>query len=267
MGWAGILVATGTILLSSPVAGEASAATQVRLLHALPGGPAADLAVTGGHGHPVTLRGVGFAQASPIASGPDGAVTLALSAGGKTLVSSRQTLASGGRYTVVAEKGNGDKARLRVYRSGKAVTGRALVRAVNAAPESGRVALTLGSRKWGTASYGQDSGYKAAAPGTYALAARMPRTRSVLVEQKGVNVAAGTASTAYTVGSAGARMRFVVVQDSVAAPARGPATGLGGMADSGGRPWLAALLAALAAGALGGALFGRAPLGRGRARG
>jgi hypothetical protein len=49
----------------------------------------------------------------------------------------------------------------------------------------------------------------------------------------------------------------VVVQDAVDAPTGGPATGLGGLSDEG-TPWLAALLAALAAGTLGGIAFTRA---------
>ena len=70
---------------------------------------------------------------------------------------------------------------------------------------------------------------------------------------------AGTAATAYAVGSAGERTRFVVVADGVAAPSGGPDTGLGGLSGDEGAPWLAALLAALAAGALGGVLYTRAP--------
>ena len=92
-----------------------------------------------------------------------------------------------------------------------------------------------------------------------------PGTKSALATQKGVTASAGSAATAYAVGSAGEPTRFVVVADSVAAPSGAPATGLGGMAGSDGAPWLAALLAALAAGTLGGVLYTRAP--RGRARG
>ena len=84
-----------------------------------------------------------------------------------------------------------------------------------------------------------------------------------MIEQTGVNLAAGTASTAYAVGSGGERTRFVVVQDGVDAPAGGPATGLGGLSGDDGAPWLAALLAALAAGTLGGVAYTRAARRRG----
>ena len=77
-----------------------------------------------------------------------------------------------------------------------------------------------------------------------------------------MSFAAGTSSTAYAVGSGGERARFVVVQDAVDAPAGGPATGLGGLSGED-TPWLAALLAALAAGALGGLAYTRAARRRG----
>ena len=261
---AGIVVSL-TILLSLAGATEAAAATQVRFLHALPGGPTADLAVSGGSGAAVTLRGVGFAKVSSQQRGPSGAVTVTLTAGGKKVGSAKQTLADGGSYTIVAEKGSGSAPRFRVYRAGKPVAGKAEVRAVHAAPEVGRVSMTLSGQEWGTVGYGQDTGYKPADPGTYDLTATKPGMKGTVASQKGVTATAGTAATAYAVGSAGEPTRFVLVQDAVAAPSGGPATGLGGMAGSGGAPWLSALLAALAAGTLGGLLYTRAP--RGRARG
>jgi hypothetical protein len=261
----GALVATCTILLSLATAGLASADTKVRFLHAVPGAPAAKLTVKGGSGPAATLPDIGFANASEFATGPSGAVSVALTAGGKQVGMGKETLPDGGSYTIVAEKGQGSAITFRVYRSGKATPGKALVRAVHAAPEAGKVDMTLGGRKWGTVAYGQDTGYKPAEPGSYDLKAQKAGMGSALMEQKGVNASAGTADTAYAVGTSGQASRFVVVQDSVAAPSGAPATGLGGMAGSDGPPWVAALLAALAAGALGGLVYTRVPLGRGRA--
>ncbi len=263
--WPGGIVAFTTILLSLSGASHAAAATQVKFLHALPGGPPADLTVDGGGGPTATLSGIGFGKASDTKAGPAGAVTVTLTAGGKTLASAKETLADGGRYTIVAEKGSGSKPRFEVYRAGKAVAGKALVRAVHAAPELGRVAMTLSGRGWGTVDYGQGTAYKPADPGSYDLAAAMPDSKSPLVSLKGVTATAGTAVTAYAVGSGGERTRFVVVQDAVAAPAGAPETGLGGLTGSDGMPWPAALLAALAAGILGAVLYNRAPRGRARA--
>ena len=209
------------------------------------------------------LPDVGFAKASRYEPGPGGKVALTLSAAGKEVAAAKKTLADGGAYTIVADKGAGSSIAFRVYRSGRAAPGRARLRAVHAAPE---VDMRLGGRRWGAVTFGQDTGYKEVEPGSYDLAARKPGGGSALLEQKGLNAAAGTSMTAYAVGSAGERTRFVTVQDSVAAPSGAPDTGLGGMAGSGDTPWLTALLAALAAGALGGVLYTCAPLGRDRAR-
>jgi len=262
--WPGGIVAFTTILLSLSGASQAAAATQVRFLHALPGGPAAQLTVTGGSGPEAALNDVTFGEASAPTAGPSGAVTVTLRAGDKEVGSASERLADGGSYTIVAAKGSGSKPSFRVYRADKPAPGTAAVRVVHAAPELGPVAITLGGRAWGELNYGQDTGYKPTDPGNYDLAASKPGSETPLMSQKGVTATAGTGSTAYGVGSAGERTRFVVVQDAVAAPAGAPDTGLGGMAGSDGAPWLAALLAALAAGAVGGILYTRAPRGRAR---
>jgi len=260
------VVATGTILLSLAAVGEASAATKLRFLHAAPGAPSAQLTVKGAQGREAKLPDVGFAKASRYEPGPGGKVALTLSAAGKEVAAAKKTLADGGAYTIVAEKGKGSSIAFRVYRSGRAAPGKVRLRAVQAAPEVGKVDMRLGGHELGTVDFGQDTGYKAVGPGSYDLAARKPGGGSALLEQKGLNAAAGTSMTAYAVGSAGERTRFVTVQDSVAAPSGAPDTGLGGMAGSDDIAWPAALLAALAAGALGGVLYTCAPLGRDRAR-
>jgi hypothetical protein len=67
-----------------------------------------------------------------------------------------------------------------------------------------------------------------------------------------VSVSAGSATTAVLVGSRGEKARWVLVDDATVAPSAAPQTGLGGLSTpGGGPPWLAALLAALGAGALG----------------
>lgn len=260
------VVTTGTILLSLAAVSSSSAATKLRFLHAVPGAPAAHLTISGPKSQQATLPGVGFAKASGYASGPGGSITLALAAGGKELARAEKTLADGGAYTIVAEKGKAASVAFRVYRSGRAAPGKTRFRAVHAAPEVGKVDMSLGGRRWGAVDFGHDTGYKPAGPGTYRVTARKAGMGSTLLERKGVNAAAGTAVTAYAVGSAGERTRFVVVQDSVAAPSGAPDTGLGGMAESDDTPWLAALLAALGAGSLGGVLYTRAPRARARAR-
>lgn len=250
-------VVTGAILLSLLGASDATASTHIRFLHAVPGGPGANLTVAGAKGSRADIKNVTFGHASGYATGPHGKVSLTLSAGGKKLASAPETLVDKNHYTVVAEKGKSG-IDFKVYRAGKAVAGEARMRAVHAAPEVGKVDMTVGSRKWGTIGFGQTTGYLHTNPGTYDVAARLPGKQSVLVQEKGVNAAAGTASTAYAIGSGGERTRIVLVQDSVAAPKGAPETGLGGMSQpAGGTPWLAALIAALAAGTLGGVAYSR----------
>jgi hypothetical protein len=261
-----VFIATATILLSPAGASAADTSSHLRFLHAVPGAPAADLTVSGGSGTATPLSGVGFGQVSQSAAEPSGQVTVTLTAGGKKVGSATESLAAGASYTLVAE-GTAKAPHFKLYRAGKAVPGKASVRAVHAAPEMGTVQISMSGQPWGTVGFGQDTGYKAAPPGTYDVKAMMSGDKSPIVEQKGVHVGAGTASTAYAIGSAGQRTRFVLVQDSVAAPSGAPETGLGGMADSGGTPWIAALLAALLAGTAGGLMYTRTPLGRGRARG
>ena len=121
--WPGGTVALATILLSTAGASQASAATQVRFLHALPGGPTADLTVKGGRGPAATLSGIGFGKASEAEPGPSGSVTVTLIAGGKEVATAKEFLADGASYTIVAEKGSGSKPVFRLYRAGKAGPG------------------------------------------------------------------------------------------------------------------------------------------------
>lgn len=252
-------------ILLSVAAGDAVASTQVRFLHALPGGPTATLRVSGGSGSAAALGGVGFGEASDYASAPSGHVTLTLTAAGKRVAGAGEDLRDGLRYTVVAERAGAKGVGFHVYRNGSAKAGKAQLRAVHVAPELDRAEFRLGDRSLGQLVDGGAGSYVAADPGTYALTARTPGSASAMVSKPGVSLAAGTSSTAYLVGSGGEQTRFVVLEDSAAAPSKAPATGLGGQA-GGGSPWLLALLAAIVAGAIGGAAYTRASSRRGRAR-
>ena len=259
---AGVVIATVTILLLAS-AGRAAAATKVNFVHAVPGAGDATLKVSGGSGPAASLSGVGFGEASEYSSGPSGSVTITLTVGGKQAARATEDFADRAGYTVIAEPGSGGKVSLMAYRAGKAEAGAARLRAAHAAAELPEADFMAGDRKLGTLKRGSTGDYVSLDPGTYTVTARRPGSSDAVVEQSGVNVAAGTASTAYAVGSGGERARFVVVQDAVDAPQGGPATGLGGIAGDDGAPWLAALLAALAAGALGGAAYTRTARRRG----
>jgi len=114
------------------------------------------------------------------------------------------------------------------------------------------------------------SDYSTVEPGVYSIGARRPGEQDALVERPDVSLVAGTAQTAYLVGSAGERTRFAILEDAATAPPVAPDTGLGGLGERsspGGPPWAAALLAAALAGTLGGVAFTRARAAAGRRRG
>ena len=243
-----------SILLSA--AGEALAASEVRLLHAVPGGAAAQLEISGGEGSPSDLEGVRFGEATEYGEAPSGDTTLTLMAGGEQLGRSTETLEDGARYTAVAVPG-GDGATLRVYADGKPTPGRTRWRMVHAAPELDEAEFVLDDRVVGRLEAGSDTGYETVEPGTYSLTARRPGDKDAMVKSPTVDLVAGTAQTAYLVGSGGEPTRFVVLQDAASAPDVAPATGLGGPGSGEGRSWLLALLAAAVAGAGGGFAYSR----------
>jgi hypothetical protein len=212
--------------------------------------------VTGGSGSPGSVSGVGFGEASKQVSAPSGKVTVTLTVGGKQAARVTPTLKDRSGYTVVAEPGKGGKVELKAVEAGKASAGTARVRAAHDAVELAKADFKLGSRMLGTLDRGDEGEYVSVEPGSYEVMVTRPGSDDAVISKKGVSFAAGTASTVYAVGSGGEQARFVVVQDAVDAPAGGPATGLGGLSDDG-TSWLAALLAALAAGTLGGLAFTR----------
>jgi hypothetical protein len=225
-------------------------ALEVRFVHAVAGAGAATLTADG-----KAVGGeVSFGELTGYAGTPRGVVKLRLrDAGGRTLAE-RTRLFRDGRYTVVAMRRDRDVV-LRAYRDGEATGGQARVRAIAAAPELGETRVDLDgttvTRRLGA---GEASDYANVEPGTYEVAVKRPSGQGgALASQSGVNLVAGTASTAIVVGSGGAATRVVVASDATAAPRQAPATGLGGL--RGETPWLAPLLAALAAGALGGVAY------------
>ena len=223
-------------------------ALEVRLVHAVPGSGSARLSAGNASTGPV-----GFGGVSSEVKAPDGKLTLRLlgAEGNQTLARANKTL-RGGRYTVVATK-SGDNAALLVFRDQGAKKGRAGLRVIHAAPELGNADLTADGKPVAKALGFEDaSPYKELEPGSYKLEATRPSGNGgALASKSGVNLEAGTSATAVLAGSGGRPTTIVVASDAAVAPPKAPKTGLGGLA--GDTPWIAALLAALAAGAVGGA--------------
>ena len=243
-----LILLGGAILLLG--AGNASAA-EVRFVHAVPGaGPAALFVAGDDAGEAAFGEASGYTQAS------GGEVELTLRAPGQDEELATTTAPLGeGRNTVVAVP-QGDRVELKVFEDGDASGGQGRLRVIHAVPELQMADVRLDDRTLASLDFGAASDYEQVEPGTYTLALTRPGGEGgALAEDPGLNLAAGTASTAVAVGSSGEPVRFVVAEDDAAAPSNGPDTGLGGMAEDDGPPWLAAAAAALLAGALGGAAW------------
>jgi len=219
-----------------------AAAAELRLAHAVPGqGPAA-LEADGEPGPEVA-----FGQVGEYTRVPNGAVTLRLGE-----LETEENLTAG-RYTAVAWR-RGDRVMLDLFRDAPAQPGRARVRAINAAGELGEGGVLLDSQTLARSlGPGEAGDYQTVEPGDYQVRVTRPGGGGSPLAEDGVTLTAGTASTALVVGSGGRPVQVVLAADSVAAPAQGPDTGLGGLDE--GTPWLAVLLAALFAGALGGGAY------------
>ena len=231
------------MLVVGPVA-SALGSAQVRVINARGGADAVSLeAAVGGQSAEIGAA-TPFGEASEFTEVPAGEAEF--SDGAESQAS--QTLADGGSYTVIVLPRNA----LQVLRNGKAAGGEARLRVVHAAPELGTPDIRLGDR---TVAQGVEfraaSKYLTVEPGSYPLAAAKPNGGDPVFSEV-VALSAGTANTVVIAGSGGSPTQAIAVQDAAFTPAGAPDTGLGGLADED-APWALALLAALFAGALGGA--------------
>jgi hypothetical protein len=218
------------------------------------GGSAVTLKVVTGS-HSVSGGTVSFGSVGAPVSVPAGAAKLTVStaAGSAKPVTANASLADGSSYTVVALGSDGGYT-LQVLKDARAKGGEASLRVVHAAPELGKPDIKLGDRVIAQAvAFRGATPYVTVRPGSYELAVTKPGGKQMVFGTR-VALSAGTATTAVIAGSGGAREKVILATDSTSAPAGAPKTGFGGLAGDGGPPWLLALLAALAAGAVGGAV-------------
>ena len=239
-------------ILLSGAAAEAMAATEVRLLHAIPGGPDAQLQLSGA-GQPSDP--VGFGQATDYIGASSARATATVVVDGEQLGGATEIEADG-RYTLVARK-NGDTQVITLIRDGEPTPGKTRWRMVHAAPEIDEAELLLGEEVIGRLALDESSEYGTEEPRAASISVRRPGEDEPLAEESDVQLVAGTAQTAYLVGSGGEPTGFVVLQDSASAPQEAPDTGKGGLVEAGRPAWLAALLAAALAAGTGGVLYSR----------
>jgi len=193
-----------------------------------------------------------FGEFTPYAGVPAGSVRVELVAP-KLHAAVPAELAAGSSYTVIAT-GSGGHARLRVFRDGEPAAGTAKLRVIHAAPELGTPDVSLGGRPIAQAvAFGSSSPYITVTPGNQTLAVVSPHGNRTLASGQ-VSLAAGTATTAVVIGTAGEPVRVVSGQDATVTPGGPPETGLGGLASGGGRPWILILAAMGTGGALAGGL-------------
>jgi hypothetical protein len=245
------------MLVGGPAA-SALATAKVRLVNARPGSQPVGLKLVEGTAAPPIFGQAAYGQVTPYVKVPAGSAQLAISGlssstGGPRAQTSEQ-LADGQSYTVVALALGTKAFQIKVYRDGHARAGKARLRVIHAAPELGSPNIRLGQRTIAEKlSFGDATPYLWIAPGSYALSVARPGSSSSIFSKQ-VSLSAGAATTAIVTGSGGAPGMVIVATDETKTPAGAPETGLGGLARGGGPPWLWAALAALMAGALGGAM-------------
>jgi hypothetical protein len=239
------------MLVGGPAA-SALATAKVRLVNARPGSDPISLELVQGSNAPPTFGEAAYGQVTPYVKVPPGSAELTLTGGGEAQAS--EQLEDGRNYTVVA-LARGEKGfQLKVYPDGHARGGKARLRVIHAAPELGSPDVRLGERTIAEALAFKDvTPYLSIGPGSYELSVVRPGGSSAIFT-KSVSVSAGAATTAIVTGSGGAPARVILATDDTKTPAGAPETGLGGLARDGGAPWLLAALAALLAGAIGGAM-------------
>jgi hypothetical protein len=248
-------LALAALMLVALPAASAMANAEVRLVNARGGSDPVRLEVTVA-GQTVPAGGAtAFGKSSESVSVPAGDAQLSLVGGTDSAEAAAvdKTLADGASYTVLALPKGDEGFELQVLRNGTAAPGDAKLRLVHAAPELGKPDIRLGDRTLAQRlGFGSETGYLKVDPGAYELAVARPGGEEAVLSMK-VSLAAGTASTIVVAGTGGSEARLIELHDDTVTPAGAPHTGLGGLADEQ-RPWVLAILAALLAGAAGGAL-------------
>jgi hypothetical protein len=241
------------MLVAGPVA-SAGADAKLRLVNARPGSEPIRLEAIVGSQRTPAGGATEFGGFTPYASVTPGETQLALTGGtgSNATADVSETLEDGARYTVVALARGEDGLALKVFKDADAAGGKARLRVIHAAPELGSPDIRLGKR-----TIAEDLAFRAATPylsvdpGGYELSVVRPGGDEAIFADE-VTLSAGSASTAVVAGSGGAEPQVILATDDTVTPAAAPQTGFGGLAGDDGSRWLAAALAALAAGALGG---------------
>lgn len=241
------------MLVGGPAA-SAFGFAKVRLVNARPGSNAVGLKVVVGGAAPPPVGPASYEQVTPYVRVSPGSAQIALTGATSSANQLSHQLVDGGNYTAIALAKGQKGFTLKLYRDGHAQKGTARLRVIHAAPELGSPNIELGKRTVAEKlAFSNATPYLSEQPGSYVVAVTKPGS-SMPIFQHSVSLSAGVATTAILTGSGGAPERLITATDDTLTPAGAPETGLGGLAGGGGHPWLLIALAALLAGALGGAV-------------
>lgn len=240
------------MLVGGPAA-SASGFAKVRLVNARSGSQQVGLKVVVGGAAPPAVGPASYGQVTPYVRVSPGNAQISLSGLQSSANQVTQNLVDGGNYTAVALAKGSKGFTLKLYRDGHARKGTARLRIIHAAPELGSPDVKLGQRTVAEKlAFAEATPYLSEQPGSYDLAVAKPGSSTPIFKHT-VALSAGVATTAILTGSGGAPERLITATDDTLTPAGAPETGLGGLAGRGGHPWLLIALAAVMAGALGGA--------------
>jgi hypothetical protein len=246
------------VMLMGLPAASAFASAKVRLVNARSGSQAIGLKVVVGTAAPPEIGTADYGQVTPYVNVAPGGASISITglsgSAEREGVQTTQDLVDGKRYTAVALAKGSKGFQIKVYSDGDAKKKTARLRVIHAAPELGAPDIKLGQRTIAEkVAYTDASPYLSVAPGSYTLAVVKPGGGSPVFQQH-ISLSAGAATTAIIAGSGGAKERLIMASDQTVTPAGAPETGLGGLADGDGPPWLLIALAALFAGTLGGVI-------------
>jgi hypothetical protein len=242
--------ALSTIVIPTSASEAQSEQTQVRFLHAVSGAGPAQLQVESGAAR-LPSR---FAEPSGYQVFRPGRTRLRLILNGQSRPVATEVVRLGpGKHTVVAVGGE-NGVDLLVYEDEGVQPGKATLRAVHAASEVGSADVRVdGKVVVSDVGLGDATGYLAVPPGRHSVAVTRPGGGGGALVTARVRAVAGTASTAFVVGSAGMPAQVVLTEDGSAGPSAAPATGIGGAASGAG--WLLIAGSSLIGGTLGGTSY------------
>ncbi len=163
-----------------------------------------------------------FAKPSGYRIYQPGATRLALVLNGQSKpVATEKVKLGPGKYTVVAIGGKGG-VDLLVYKDDGVQSGKATLRAIHAAAEVGDADVRLDGKVVVTGvGLGDATGYLPVPPGRHTVAVTRPGGKGGALVKANVRAVAGTASSAFVVGSAGMPAQVVLTNDGSAGPPGG----------------------------------------------